>query len=177
MHRLRRVRGCVSERIGHAFHRGKSFASCLSSAGSSGTNHSGSENGARDGCRRFRQLHEHLRMRSRLSGRDQRQLHRQIKSRVRTREFASRVAHASHVLMPVRLGLSASCRNNLFFDFRLLRDEQVHSRVRDREDALGNARDASATQVKSSRTRTSKSRDRVLRVRAWPQDRHLHFRV
>ena len=48
------------------------------------------ENGAADGRRRFRQLHEHLRMRSGLPGGNQRKFYRETQSRIRDREFATK---------------------------------------------------------------------------------------
>jgi hypothetical protein len=82
MHRLRRVRGGVPKCICHALHRSESLTSVARAPGKSRTRHARSENGARDGCRRFWQLHQHLRMRSGLSGRDQRQFHRETESRI-----------------------------------------------------------------------------------------------
>ena len=90
MHRLRRLRGGLSERVGHAFHRGKSFASRFFAAGRAGTNVAGDKNGAANGRRRFRQLHEHLRMRSSVPGGNQRQFHRQTQSRIRASRFAEK---------------------------------------------------------------------------------------
>src|SRR5439155_194627 len=76
VHRLRSLRRGLPECIGHAFHRRKSVASRIFTAGRTGTDFAGNENGAADGYRRFRQLHEHLRMRSRLSRGNQRRFHR-----------------------------------------------------------------------------------------------------
>ena len=53
-----------------------------------GTDAARPEDGAADGRGRFRQLHQHLRMRSRLPGGNQRQLHRETESRVRDRHTA-----------------------------------------------------------------------------------------
>src|SRR5438552_16836862 len=85
MHRMRRLRGGVSKRVSYALHFRESLAPCIFAAGPSGTRKSRSENGKRDGCRRIRQLHKYLRMRSSLSSRDQRQFHRETESRVRAR--------------------------------------------------------------------------------------------
>src|SRR5437660_415937 len=68
-----------------AFDFRESLAPCIVAAAPSGTRKSRSENGKRDGCRRIRQLHKYLRMRSSLSSRDQRQFHRETESRVRAR--------------------------------------------------------------------------------------------
>ena len=48
------------------------------------------KNGAADGRGRFRQLHEHLRMRSGLPRGNQRKFYRQTQSRIRDREFATK---------------------------------------------------------------------------------------
>jgi len=90
VHRLRSLRRGLSERIGHALHRRKSFASRVFAARRTGTDLAGDKNGAADGRRRFRQLHEHLRMRSGLPRGNQRKFYRQTQSRIRDREFATK---------------------------------------------------------------------------------------
>jgi len=87
MHRMRRLRGSVSKRVSYAIHFRESLAPCIFAAGPSRTRKSRSENGQRDGCRRIRQLHKYLRMRSSLSGRDQRQFHCETESRIREGAF------------------------------------------------------------------------------------------
>src|SRR5437667_8498000 len=88
------MRGRVSERIGHAFYRCQSFAPCAFAPRRPRTCESRLENGGHDGRGRFRQLHKHLRMRSRLPCRDQRHFHWGTESRIRARDDARRVAHA-----------------------------------------------------------------------------------
>src|SRR5262249_16854646 len=68
-------------------HFRESFAPRIFAAGPPRTGKSGSENGKRDGCRRIRQLHKYLRMRSGLSRGDQCQLHFEIESRVHARSI------------------------------------------------------------------------------------------
>src|SRR5206468_3596490 len=53
MHRLRRVRGSVPKRVGHALHRSESLASVPYAPGKSRTRDARSKNGAGDGCGRF----------------------------------------------------------------------------------------------------------------------------
>jgi len=87
MHRLRRVRGSMPKRVCHALHCSESLTSVAVAPGKSRTRDARSKNGAGDGCGRFWQLHQHLRMRSGLSGRDQRQLHRETESGIREGAF------------------------------------------------------------------------------------------
>src|SRR5207302_9196692 len=108
---LLRLLGGLSECIGHAFYRGKSFASRTLAAGQSRTNKSRLKNGARDGRRRFRQLHQYLRMRSGLPRRDQRQFHRKAESRICESELA-RVSELLWVEHGSRVLVSASRRNS-----------------------------------------------------------------
>jgi len=51
---LRSLRRGLSERIGHALHRRKSFASRVFAARRTGTDLASDKNGAADGRRRFR---------------------------------------------------------------------------------------------------------------------------
>src|SRR5207253_1315350 len=64
LHRLRRVRRRVSKCIGDVVYRGKSFSPRPSATRRAGTNQTCGRYGARDGCRRFWQLYQYLRMRS-----------------------------------------------------------------------------------------------------------------
>ena len=80
VHWLRCLRGGVPERVGDVVHGRESFAPCFPAAGPAGTDGASFENGDRDGRRRFRQLHEHLRVRSRLPRFDQCELYRKAQS-------------------------------------------------------------------------------------------------
>ena len=88
--------------IGHAFHRGEGFASGVSAAGRSRNATSRVLKMVRsDGCGRLRQLHQHLRMRSGLSGGDQRQFHRETESRIRASAIPAKRGRITSRVSPV----------------------------------------------------------------------------
>src|SRR5437867_834342 len=90
LHWLWCMRSGLSKWVGDAFHLCESLASCPLAAGTSRTGEPRLENGAGDGRGRLWQLHQHLRMRSGLSRRDQRQCYCQTESRIRARRPATR---------------------------------------------------------------------------------------
>lgn len=111
MHRMRRVRRGLSKWIGNAFHGCEGLAFIALTAGPSGARESRAANGQRDGCRRIRQLHQYIRMRSGLPRRNQRQLYRQAESRIRTRGDAAQRR---------RIEQLALARNTLAAEHRLV---------------------------------------------------------
>ena len=125
MHRLRRVCRRVPERIGDAFHRGESFASRAFASGETGANQTRHEYGPRDGRGRFRQLHEHLRMRSSLPGRNQRELYCETESRIFAGEFETqrrRIIRAPRTRKP-------RSRDQVRFSRESIKDRHLPCRV------------------------------------------------
>ncbi len=80
VHRLRRVRGGVQERVGNAVRFGEGFAFGVAAAREGGTEPARAEHGPADGCGGIRELHRDRFVRSGLSEGDQFGFHRAIES-------------------------------------------------------------------------------------------------
>lgn len=87
LHRLRCLCGSVSKCFRDVVYGRKSFASRIPASGRTGTPSPRPAHGLRNGCRRFRKLHKHLRMRRSVPGGDSRKRHGKDVSRIRHRGF------------------------------------------------------------------------------------------
>ena len=131
-------------------------------------------------------MYQHLRMRSCMPGRDQRQFHRKIESRIREGDHATQrrriggspspnavfwVAHASRVLA------NASSRSRTFFGWLIFATGGTRGK-----DCFGAtpkpARETRALlRIRLSHRRTSTVPDRARLSRVWPEGRHPHQRA